>query len=163
YLVVFFVGQLYEVERRYRESHSFFHICVLVATAFVIIATLYYAIPYWRIARRVMAIQAPIVAGLIYLWPSGYDICSPPFVAPRHILLVGAGETARSLIQDIHAGYGGEFRIAGIIHEDPSLHGTDLEGVPILGDSRKLAEIAAAEGIEAIVFSSGYHSAADGN
>jgi len=163
YLVVFFVGQLYEVERRYRESHSFFHICVLVAASFVIIATLYYAIPFWRIARRVMAIQAPIVAVLIYLWRSGYDLVSRRFVAPRSILLVGAGETARSLIRDIHAGYGGEFRIAGIIDDEPSLQGTAIEGVPVLGDSRRIADVAATEGIEAIVFSSDFHSALNGN
>jgi sugar transferase (PEP-CTERM system associated) len=163
YLLVFFVGQLYEVERRYRESHSFFHICVLVTAAFIVIATLYYAIPFWRIARRVMAIQAPIVAVLIYLWRSGYDLVSRRFVAPRNVLLVGAGEMAQSLIRDIQSGYGGEFRIAGVIDDAPGLQGSRIEGVPVLGDSRVIEEVTAREGIETIVFSTGYRSALNGH
>jgi sugar transferase (PEP-CTERM system associated) len=163
YLLVFFVGQLYEVERRYRESHSFFHICVLVTAAFIIIATLYYATPHWRIARRVMAIQAPIVAVLIYLWRSGYDLVSRRFVAPRSVLLVGAGEMSRSLIRDIHGGYGKEYRIAGIIDDDPSLAGARVEGVPVVGNSLQIEAVAEKEGIEAIVFASGYRSSLNGH
>jgi exopolysaccharide biosynthesis polyprenyl glycosylphosphotransferase len=163
YLTVFFIGQLYEVEGRYRESRSFFYVCLLVGAAFVVIATLYYAIPFWRIARRVMAIQAPIVAVLIYLWRSGYDLVSRRFVAPRKVLLVGAGETAVSLIRDIREGYSREYQIAGIIEDDPALHGREVEGVPVLGDSRKIAEICGSRGIETIVFSSGYHSSLNGH
>jgi len=163
YLGVFYVGQLYEVEGRYRESRSFFYICVLVAAAFVLIATLYYAVPFWRIARRVMAIQAPLVAVLIYLWRSGYDLVTRRFVAPRSVLLVGVGETAESLIREIRAGYSAEYRIAGIVDDDPGRQGTTIEGVPILGDSRRIGAIASDERIEIIVFASGYRSILNGH
>jgi len=163
YLLVFYVGQLYELEERYRESRSFFYTCLLVAVAFVIIATLYYAIPFWRIARRVMAIQAPIVAVFIHLWRSGYEIVSRRFVAPHRVLLVGAGETAESLIQDIRSGYSHEYRIVGVIEDDPAAAGRDVRGVPVLGDSRMIGEVAAREGVEAIVFASGYRSVLDGH
>lgn len=163
YLLVFYVGELYETERRHREIRSFFYICMLVAVAFMVIATLYYAIPFWRIARRVMAIQAPIVAVLIYLWRSGYDLVSRRFVAPRNVLLVGAGETAVSLIRDMREGYAGEYRIVGIIEDDPASASGDVEGVPILGDSRKIPEITAREQVETIVFATGYRSALNGH
>ncbi|MBI3447963.1 MAG: sugar transferase [Acidobacteria bacterium] len=163
YLLVFFVGQLYELDRRYRESHSFFHIAALVTAAFVVIATLYYVVPYWRIARRVMAIQAPLVAVLIYLWRNAYDLVSRRFVAPRAVLLVGAGETAQALIRDLESAYGGEYRIAGIVVDDPALQGLTVLGVPVLGDTEGIADVAAREGIEAIVFSAGFTGASNGH
>jgi exopolysaccharide biosynthesis polyprenyl glycosylphosphotransferase len=163
YLAVFYVGQLYEVEGRYRESRSFFYICVLVAAAFMIIGTLYYAIPFWRIARRVMAIQAPIVAVLIYLWRSVHHLVSRRVVAPRSVLLVGTGETAESLIRDIRDGYAHEYRIAGVVEDDPARQGTDVLGVPVVGDSRRIPEVVAREGVDVIVFASGYRSALNGH
>ena len=163
YLAVFYVGELYEVERRHREVRSFFYIGLLVAVAFMIIATLYYFIPFWRIARRVIAIQAPIVAVLIYLWRNGYDLVSRRFVAPHRILLVGVGETAESLIREIRDFYSREYRIVGVIEDDPSRQGDEIEGVPVLGDSRTIQEITAREEVETIVFASGYRSVLDGH
>jgi exopolysaccharide biosynthesis polyprenyl glycosylphosphotransferase len=161
YLLVFYVGQLYEFDEQYKESRSFFNICLLVGAAFVIIATLYYVTPNWRIARRVMAIQAPMVAVSIYFWRRGYELAARRFVAPRRVLLVGAGETAESLIQEVLADYAQEYRLVGLIDDDPARAGTRVHGVPVLGDSRRIGEVAEREDVEVIVFSSGYHSSLD--
>lgn len=163
YLLVFYIGQLYETEGTQRESRAFTYVCILVAVAFVVIATIYYAVPYWRIARRVMVIQAPVVAVLIYLWRRGYDLVSRRFVAPRRILLVGSGETAESLIREIRDGYSREYTILGIIDDDEERKGTEVEGVPILGNSLQIGEITDSRKVEMIVFASGYQSLLNGH
>ncbi|HXI02312.1 MAG TPA: sugar transferase [Candidatus Saccharimonadales bacterium] len=163
YLLVFYVGQLYDVEGSRRESRSFLYIGILVAVAFIIIATLYYAIPWWRIARRVMAIQAPLVAVIIYLWRNAWHIVSRRFVAPARVLLVGGGEMAGDLVRDLHAGYGQEYRIIGIVDDDPGRLGQAAGDVPVLGNSLQIAEIAAREGVEILVFASGFRSSMNGS
>jgi exopolysaccharide biosynthesis polyprenyl glycosylphosphotransferase len=162
YLLVFYVGQLYEVEGTHRESRSFLYICVLVGMAFVLIATFYYALPWWRIARRVIAIQVPIVAVFIYLWRNAYHFVSRRFVAPTRVLLVGGGETTESLIRDIRDGYSHEYQIVGVLDDDPGRLGARIEGVPVVGNSLQIADLTAKEGIQVLVFSSGFHSSMDG-
>jgi len=163
YLAVFYVGQLYEMEGPSRESRSFSFICLLVAVSFVIIATVYYVIPFWRIARRVMAIQAPLVAVFIYAWRSAYDMVSRRFVSPHRVLLVGANETAEALIRDIRTGYAREYEILGLVDDDPTRAGTRVEGVPVLGSSLDISAIAERSRVEIIVFASGYQSALNGH
>jgi exopolysaccharide biosynthesis polyprenyl glycosylphosphotransferase len=162
YMLVFYVGQLYEFDERYRETRSFLHICLLVGAAFVIIATLYYVIPFWRIARKVMAMQAPMVAVGIYLWRSGYELVSRRLVAPRRVLLVGAGENTESLVEELRAGYAQEYQVVGLIDDEPARASTRVLGVPVLGDGSQIAQIAAREHVEIIVFASGFRSALDG-
>jgi len=163
YSVVFFVGQLYDVESRYEEMRSLLYICGLVLVANLIISMLFYFLPSWRIARRVMAIQAPLAAILVYLWRRIYLMVSRGLVAARRVLLVGVDEITASLIEDLRSGYAPEFAIVGIVDDDPLRQGRDFGGVPVVGTGPSLREIVARESIEIIVFSPGYRSAANGN
>ena len=163
YSIVFFVGQLYDVETRSEEMRFFLYICGLVIVANLIISMFYYFLPTWRIARRVMAIQAPLSAVLIYLWRRGYVLVIRGLVSAKKVLIVGANETVVSLIEDLRAGYAPEFAIAGIVDDDPANAGKDFGGVPVLGGSAVLEEVARREGIEIIVVSHGYHSGVNGN
>jgi len=164
YCLVFFVGQLYDVESRHEEMmRSFLYICGLVLVANLVISMAYYFLPSWRIARRVMAIQAPLAALLIYGWRRAYVMVSRGLVSARRVLLVGAGETMASLIQDLREGYAPEFAIVGVIDDDPGKMGRDFGGVPVLGGTPALKDVVAREKIEIIVFSPGYSSAANGH
>ena len=164
YCLVFFVGQLYDVESRHEEMmRSFLYICGLVLVANLVISMAYYFLPSWRIARRVMVIQAPLAALLIYGWRRAYVMVSRGLVSARRVLLVGAGETMASLIQDLREGYAPEFAIVGVIDDDPGKMGRDFGGVPVLGGTPALKDVVAREKIEIIVFSPGYSSAANGH
>ncbi|HET6373333.1 MAG TPA: sugar transferase [Candidatus Polarisedimenticolia bacterium] len=162
YSLVFFVGQLYDVENRYEEMRSLLYVCGLVLVANLVISMLFYFLPSWRIARRVMAIQAPLAALFIYLWRRLYILVSRGLVAPRRVLIVGANDTVASLIEDLRAGYAPEFVLAGIVDDDPGTAGRDFGGIPVLGGSGSLPEIVSREGIQIIVFTPGYRAAADG-
>jgi exopolysaccharide biosynthesis polyprenyl glycosylphosphotransferase len=163
YAVVFFVGQLYDTESRYEEIRSFLYICGLVVAANLIIAMLFYFFPHWRIARRVMAIQAPLTAVLIYGWRRAYMAVSRGLVSARRVLLVGGGETMASLIEDLRSGYAPEFDIVGIVDDRALETGSTFAGLRVLGGSASLRQIVAAERIEIIVCSAGYSTAANGH
>lgn len=164
YCLVLFVGQLYDVESPHEEMmRSFLYIAGLVLVANLIISMAYYFFPSWRIARRVMAIQAPLAAVMIYGWRRIYVWVSRGLVSARRVLLVGANETAASLIQDLKDGYAPEFAITGIIDDDPAKAGRDFGGVPVLGGTASLREVVTRQKIEIIVFSPGYRSGANGH
>ena len=162
YCLVLFVGQLYDVESRREEMKSFLYIAGLVLVANLVISMAYYFLPTWRIARRVMAIQAPLAVLFIYLWRRLYVLVSGGLMSARRVLLVGADETVASLVSDFRAGYAPEFTIVGIVDDDPS-RGQGFGGVPMLGGTSALKQIAAREKVEIIVFSPGYRLAADGH
>ncbi|HET9481304.1 MAG TPA: sugar transferase [Candidatus Polarisedimenticolia bacterium] len=161
--LVFFVGQLYDVESRTREMRSLLYICALVVVANLVIFMFYYFFPSWRIARRVMAIQAPLTVILIWLWRRLFTMVSRGLVPPRRVLLAGAGQTAAELIADLRAGYAPEFTIAGVVDDDPEAAGRDLGGVPVVGRSTELRRIVEREKIDILVFSPGHRLATNGH
>jgi exopolysaccharide biosynthesis polyprenyl glycosylphosphotransferase len=161
YSLVFFVGQLYDTESRYEEIRSFLYICGLVLVANLFIAMLFYFFPHGRIARRVMALQAPLSALFIYLWRRLHAAVSRGLVSARRVLLVGGGETMAALIEDLQSGYAPEFDIVGVV--DDRADGGGAGRLPHLGGTAALPAIVAARGIDIIVFSPGYSVAANGH
>jgi len=163
YVLVFFIGQLYDVESRYDEMRSFLYICGQVAASTLLIALAYSFVPALTISRRVLAIQAPLTVILIYLWRRIYALVSRGLVSAHRVLLLGANESTASLLEDLRNGYDRELTITGILDDDPAKLGRGFGGVPVLGDSFQLKEIVERQKIETIVFSPGYRSSADGH
>jgi FlaA1/EpsC-like NDP-sugar epimerase len=52
----------------------------------------------------------------------------------RPLLLVGAGEQARAALAAVRS-RPGEWVPVGALDDDPSLHGRDLDGIPVLGST----------------------------
>ena len=161
--LVFFVGQLYDVESRRQEMRSFLYVGSLVLAANLIIGMLYYFLPSYRIPRRVMAIQAPLTVALIYGWRRAYTTVSRGLMSARRVLIVGANQTVASLVDDLRAGYAPEFAITGIIDDDAQKEGQGYGGVPVLGGTSRIGELVAREKVDIIVFSPGYQAAANGH
>lgn len=160
YSVVFFVGQLYDVENRYEEMRSFLYIGALVLVANLLIFMMFYFLPDYRIARRVMAIQAPLAAVLVSFWRRVYLLVLRRLLPAHRVLVVGAGGAVTSLIEDLAARAGADYEIAGMVDDDPS-HG--VGGVKVLGGTGELRGIVTRERIDTIVFSPGYAVVANGH
>ena len=161
YTLVFFIGQIYDVESRYDEMRSFLYIAMLVGFANIVIVSIYHYMPYYRMAWRVVAIQAPLAVIFIYLWRRLYAMVSRRLMPARKVLLLGAGGALDSVLEDLSSNAHGEFALAGIVDGD----GSPLarrHGVPVLGPAAALKEIVQRERISTIVFSPGYRSRADG-
>jgi len=159
--VVFFVGQLYDVENRYEEMRSFLYIGALILVANLLIFMMFYFLPDYRIARRVMAIQAPLAAISVSLWRRIYLLVLRRLLPARRVLVVGAGGTVTALIEDLAAGAGPDYEIAGIVDDDPARAGAG--GVRVFGTTGELRGIVTRERIDTIVFSPGYAVVANGH
>src|SRR5699024_9989383 len=67
----------------------------------------------------------------------------------KRILLVGAGEAGRVFVQQLHKN-NVFIEIAGIVDDDPLLHGRRLFGIPVLGSTNEIAKIAKARDVDQI-------------
>jgi sugar O-acyltransferase (sialic acid O-acetyltransferase NeuD family) len=61
-------------------------------------------------------------------------------MAPRPLLLVGGGGLAREVLAAIRL-LPNEWTPIGVLDDDPSRHGADLDGVPVLGGSELISEL----------------------
>jgi|YNPNPStandDraft_1061719.scaffolds.fasta_scaffold34468_2 exopolysaccharide biosynthesis polyprenyl glycosylphosphotransferase len=74
---------------------------------------------------------------------------SPAFM--RRVLIVGAGRAGQTLVHAYRRLQPPPFYLAGFVDDDPAKQGQQLEGFPILGDSRRLLELIAEEDISEVV------------
>src|SRR6185503_14270768 len=61
-------------------------------------------------------------------------------MTPRPLLLVGAGGLAREVLAAVRL-QPSEWKPIGALDDDPSKHGADLDGVPVLGGSEVAGEL----------------------
>jgi sugar O-acyltransferase (sialic acid O-acetyltransferase NeuD family) len=61
-------------------------------------------------------------------------------MTPRPLLLVGAGGLAREVLAAVRL-QPSEWKPIGALDDDPSKHGADLDGVPVLGGSELIGEL----------------------
>ncbi len=76
------------------------------------------------------------------------------FTAPgflRRVLIVGAGESGRTIIKVVNEMNPPQFSIVGLIDDDVSKYGLVIEGIPVMGDHSKLKEIVEREDISEIL------------
>ncbi len=76
------------------------------------------------------------------------------FTAPafmRRVLVIGAGNAGRTLIQAYKSLWPPPFYLVGLIDDDPAKQGQDFESYPILGASDQLLELVEKEAISDLV------------
>lgn len=86
---------------------------------------------------------------LVWRWFYIRVFSAPAFL--RRTLVVGAGESGRTILQVIQEVQPCPFDIVGLIDDDPAKRGLEVEGVPVIGDNACLLEIVEKEGISDIV------------
>ncbi len=66
-------------------------------------------------------------------------------------LIVGISEMGESALRAIRSGGAPAYRVVGFIDADPSLVGTQIEGVPVLGTLEQTRQIAEQHGVEQVL------------
>lgn len=71
--------------------------------------------------------------------------------ADRRILIVGAGEAGRMVCREIESHDDFDAVAVGYLDDDPDLLGSDIDGVPVLGGTLELEDVALAREIDEII------------
>jgi exopolysaccharide biosynthesis polyprenyl glycosylphosphotransferase len=127
----------------------------IITTAFFglgIYLILYFAYPNPKLLpRRGVADFFPIALVLTLLWRLLYIrvFTAPHFM--RRVLLVGGGETGRTILNIVKETWPPPFFWVGIIDDDPNKQGKEIEGYTVFGSSDRLLSLIPEMGITDIV------------
>ncbi|HEX7370871.1 MAG TPA: nucleoside-diphosphate sugar epimerase/dehydratase [Rhodanobacteraceae bacterium] len=127
----------------------------VVAGAVVIYIALFLYNRMYGISRSVLLIYPVLLAILLgaprlayrYWKDSQLDLFHARH--SRRVLVIGAGRAGEALVRDLRRDT--RYVPAGFADDDESLRGSKLQGVPVLGDTRNLAELAQRVGAEMLL------------
>ena len=66
----------------------------------------------------------------------------------KRVIVIGAGEAGRMVVREIDAAPGSGFEVVGFLDDDSGLHGSIIEGRPVLGSCDSLIDVAPSKKIE---------------
>ena len=94
-------------------------------------------------------LASAVTLTLVWRWLYIRVLTAPGFV--RRVLLVGAGESGQNLLQVVNGTTPAPFDIVGVIDDDPEVKVNDLQGVPLMGNSSSLLDVAQEEVVSDII------------
>ena len=86
---------------------------------------------------------------LVWRWLYIRVFTAPAFL--RRVLVVGAGESGRSILKVVQSQNPRPFHVVGLIDDDSSKQGKRVLGATVLGDSSRLLEVADREAVSDVI------------
>ena len=142
YLTVLYVGELYNFYLDYRRRENVGQI-ILWALAGALLALLLFCFPSYRcLPRRFLEWQAVGFIWLLVFWRYTFSALALPVRLQRNVLIVGAGNSGRLILEALHSRPNGGLEPVGFVDDDLSKVGASVDGLRVLGDSTALEPLA---------------------
>lgn len=153
YISVFYIGELYNLERNFSGFNGILRIGIIIAVSALIITTFYYFFgPSYKIGRGVFTVHAILLSILVYLWRFIFSILKSKIVELKNILVIGAGEVGRTLVEEMNRNFSSLYRVIGFVDDDPRKQGSKIDNIPVVGTSKDIRKVANENKIDVIVF-----------
>ncbi|HZQ73035.1 MAG TPA: polysaccharide biosynthesis protein, partial [Burkholderiales bacterium] len=145
---VFWLFGLYRGLWRYASLPDLRNIVMAVGIAALAVPTLLTLLDRGELVPRSVYLITPVLLAMVMggnrlayrAWREGHlaGIVAKPQAAP--VLVLGAGAVAAALVKDLAASP--QWRVVGVLDDDPGKRGAQLVGVKVLGPLERVAEIA---------------------
>jgi exopolysaccharide biosynthesis polyprenyl glycosylphosphotransferase len=134
----------------WRETVRGIALTALIGLGLYLIIFFFYSTPK-SLPRRGVASFVAAASLLTLIWRMLYIkmATSPQFL--RRMLLVGGGETGRTILKVVNELNPPPFKWIGIIDDDPKKIGTEIESYPVFGGNEKLLEVICQEQITDVI------------
>lgn len=141
YLLVLYIADQYDYQQDFRRWSNIAHLLFagLIGTLTVIV--LFYFPLGAFIGRTLLIIQAAGFIGLLLIWRCTFSALALPQRLKRRVLIVGAGNSGRKILEAIRRWPWGGLTPFGFIDDHPEKVGSEIDGLPVMGDSAQLPEI----------------------
>ncbi len=110
----------------------------------VVWALAYFVLPPWTLVRHVLVFFTAGAALAMPAWRVAYAALARRPAFRRRLLVIGAGQAGRTLIETLRAEAPHAFEVVGLIDDDPALRGAYVAGAPVVGGRATLVEQARA-------------------
>jgi exopolysaccharide biosynthesis polyprenyl glycosylphosphotransferase len=117
-----------------------------------------YLLIFFILAPRNMLPRRPLLYFLLLalvgsgLWRWVYAATLARGALRQRILIVGAGRSGRTLAKTVQGEFAAEFEVMGFVDDDPAKQQTQIDDVPVLGETSDALEIAHKCGADTVVF-----------
>lgn len=143
---------LYDLMLSQTWGERFFALTIAVGFVSVGMGLLSYALPKFAVAGSMYYLSILIASALLLVWRYLFEIYITRFAPRENILVVGTGEVARLIGQEVNKRQRLGFRLAGFITPPASTNPHPVEEIgKILGDHTSMDRIVKSHGISKIV------------
>ncbi len=151
FLLVFYMGGMYEREAVKRKKGAFVLPLVTTAIGLVIIIVVFYAQFKLYIGRGILMLAGIIIALSVWASRVVYRVVVGYGFLSKRSLIVGDGRDVLAVLHLLSHTEDSGYRIFGIVSCSKSRPGEFVEGVPILGQLNRLREFVDVYDIETII------------
>jgi FlaA1/EpsC-like NDP-sugar epimerase len=151
--LVFLAFGLYRGMWRFASLSDLKQITFAVAVSAAVLSTLLYMIqPQLAVPRSVLILDPVLLllamcgSRLVYRYLREHRLSGVLTGTRKPVLVLGAGEAAENLIDELSRSQ--EWRIVGLLDDDPVKQGRDIHGIRVLGPLDSLARFARRAGAE---------------
>lgn len=141
YILVNYIGDLYDYQRDYRRWWNITQVMVAAFIGALANIVLFYFPLHMVLGRTLLVIQAFCYGLLLPLWRALFSSLAIPERLQRRVLIVGAGKSGNRILQAINNRPLCGMNVIGFVDDDPQKVGTVIQGLSVLGDSSKLPEL----------------------
>jgi len=145
YLAVFYIADLYDYQKDFRNWRNIGQIAFATLLGTVLVIILFYFPLGVFVGRVLLVLEFFIFMGLLVLWRVTYSGLALPERLQKRLLIVGAGNCGRQLLKAVQERSLSGIKAIGFVDDDPGKIGQDILGLPVLGDSSRLSELIQAQ------------------
>jgi exopolysaccharide biosynthesis polyprenyl glycosylphosphotransferase len=139
YLLVLYIADTYNYFKDFREVISMVHVFLSCwGGTLIVVLAFYFPLKGWIIGRTIVLVQAVSFSLLVALWRFVFSGIALPQRLEKRLLIIGAGKSGRFLLAAIRERPGCGFLPVGFVDDDAGKAGTQVDDLPVLGDSSRL-------------------------
>jgi FlaA1/EpsC-like NDP-sugar epimerase len=112
--IPFYYFELYDLKNFRARIRMLILLMGSFAVSFLLLAIIYYLIPILSIGRGILAITTILIFLMAFLWRATYSRVCKTLIQER-ILIVGTGESAKRVVNEIYANGHDSFEIIGFV------------------------------------------------
>jgi len=132
-----FMVNLYDVHRAASWRETIRGVLLAAAAGVIVYMTIYFLLEGSLYRRAVLYfLLLAIILTLIWRWLYIRILTAPAFM--RRVLVVGGGETGRTILNVVNAVSPPPFHVVGIVDDDPGKQGAEIAGHAVLGSNLEL-------------------------
>ena len=142
YLTMFYIFDLYNLQRTFALKDTPLRAAIAVAFAFVGSTLIFYSLPSWKFGRGILLIQMIFVWTFLAGWRLLFSLIFRVATEKKEVLVLGAGNCGTTLCRLLGSPLS-PFRVKGFLDDDPLKQGKVVEGAKVIGFTHQLGELAA--------------------
>jgi exopolysaccharide biosynthesis polyprenyl glycosylphosphotransferase len=152
YLVVLYIADTYNYLKDFRQIFNIIYVLLSCwVGTLIVVMVFYFPLKGWIIGRIIVSVQAMSFSILVVLWRFTFSAIALTERLERRLIILGAGRSGRYILNAIRSRPGCGFLPVGFVDDDVEKVGTLQEGLPVLGDSARLADLIKAHQISLVV------------